>query len=75
MHALLVAAAEAAEHAEPSKTAFYIAGGALAAWAVILSAFGLSKPDFPTGAAAARGVMAISVVLVGAALVAAVATS
>jgi len=72
MNALLVAAAE---QAEPSKTGFYIAGIALAGWAVILSAFGLSKPDFPGGAAAARGVMVISVVLVAAAMVAAVATS
>jgi len=72
MHALLVAAAE---HAEPSKTAFYIAGGALAAWAVILSAFGLSRPDFPDSSGAARGVMAISTVLVIGAMIAAVATS
>ena len=72
MSALLVAAAE---HAEPSKTAFFIAGGALAAWAVILSAFGLTRPDFPGSGAAARGVMAISVVLVAGAMIAAVATS
>ena len=72
MHALLLAAAE---HAEPSKTAFFIAGGALAAWAVILSFFGLTRPDFPGNAGAARGVMAISTVLVAAAAVAAVATS
>jgi len=72
MSALLVAAAEAAE---PSKTPFFIMGGALAAWAVILSAFGLTRPDFPGSVAAARGVMAISVLLVAGAMVAAVATS
>jgi hypothetical protein len=72
MHALLVAAAE---HAEPSKTAFFIAGGALAAWAVLLSFFGLTRPDFPGNAAAARGVMAISTVLVAAAAITAVATA
>ena len=33
VHALLVLAAE---EAEPSKTAFYICGGLLAAWAVVL---------------------------------------
>ena len=33
VHALLVLAAEAAEEAEPSKTAFYACGGALAVWA------------------------------------------
>ncbi|MCW2991074.1 MAG: hypothetical protein JWM73_1668 [Solirubrobacterales bacterium] len=72
MHALLVAAAEGA--AETSKTAFYLAGGALAAWAVILSALGLSRPEFPGSDGAARGVMAISTVLVIAAMAAAVAT-
>ena len=72
MHALLVLAAEAAE--ETSKTAFYLAGGALAAWAVILAAVGLSRPEFPGSDGAARGVMAISTVLVIAAMAAAVAT-
>jgi hypothetical protein len=71
MNALLLAAAE---HAEPSKTAFFIAGGALAAWAVILSAFGLTHPEFPESSGAARGVMVISVVLVAGAAIAAVAT-
>lgn len=69
MHALLVLAAE-----ETSKTAFYLAGGALAAWAVILSAVGLTRPDFPGSDGAARGVMAISTVLVIAAAAAAVVT-
>lgn len=73
MHALLVLASEAAGE-ESSKTAFYLAGGALAAWAVILSAVGLSRPDFPGSEGAARGVMAISTVLVIAAMAAAVAT-
>jgi hypothetical protein len=72
MHALLVLAAEAAE--ETSKTAFYLAGGALAAWAVILAAVGLTRPEFPGSDGAARGVMAISTVLVIAAMAAAVAT-
>ena len=71
MHALLVLAAEGAE---PSKTAFYVAGGVLAAWAVILSAIGLSRPEFPGSDGAARGVMAISAILVIAAAAAAVAT-
>lgn len=72
MHALFVLAAEAAE--ETSKTAFYLAGGALAAWAVILSALGLSRPEFPGSDGAARGVMAISTVLMIAAMAAAVVT-
>lgn len=73
MPTLLVLAAEAAE--EPSKTGFYLAGGVLALFAVVLSAVGLTRPAFPGSAAAARGVMALTVVLVAATLAAAVATS
>ena len=73
--AILTLAAETAEHAEPSKTAFYVAGGVLAAWAVVLSAIGLTQPDFPTSQGAARGVMAISSVLVLLAMVTAITTS
>jgi hypothetical protein len=72
VHALLVLAAE---EAEPSKTGFYVAGGILAAWAVVLGFFGLRSPDFPGSDGAARGVMAISAVLVVAAMSAAVLTS
>lgn len=72
MHALLVLAVE---DVESSKTAFYVAGGALAAWAVVLAAIGLSRPEFPGSDGAARGVIAISVVLVIAATAATVATS
>jgi hypothetical protein len=72
VHALLVLAAE---EAEPSKTGFYIAGGALAAWAVVLGLIGLRSPDFPGSERGSRGVMAISAVLVVAAMAAAVLTS
>ena len=44
VHALLVLAAE---EAEPSKTGFYVVGGALAAWAVLLGFIGLRSPEFP----------------------------
>lgn len=71
MHALLVVAAETAE---ASKTAFYVAGIALAGWAVLLAFVGLTRPEFPGSDGAARGVMAISTVLVIAAMAAAVAT-
>jgi hypothetical protein len=60
---------------EPSKVAFFIAGGVLAVWAVVLSAIGLSRPDFPGNNAGARLVILLSFLLVAAAMTAAVATS
>ena len=72
LHALLLLAAE---EAEPSKVPFYIAGGLLAAWAVVIAFLGLSRPSFPAGAIAARGVMGVTAVLVAAAMVTAVITA
>jgi hypothetical protein len=43
---------------------FYFAGGALAVWALIVSALGVMREDFPRGPGATRLVGAISVVLV-----------
>jgi hypothetical protein len=71
---LLTFAAEAAEE-EPSKTAFYILGGAAAVWAIILFALGMRSATFPGSAAAQRGVIAISVVLVISAMASAVLTA
>ncbi len=62
--------------AEKSKVPFYVAGGALVVWALVLSlALGLRKPDFPSGASGERVVIAITVVLVLAATSTAVLTS
>lgn len=62
--------------AEKSKVPYYLAGGVLVAWALIVSVlFGLRKPDFPGNAAGQRVVMAISVVLVIAAASTAIVTS
>ena len=72
MHALLVLAAE---EAEPSKTGFYVFGGALAVWAVALGFIGLRSAEFPGSERGQRGVIAISAVLVLAAMAAAVLTS
>jgi hypothetical protein len=69
--AFLLAAAEGAEHT--SKTAFYIAGGALAVWAVVISLIGMSRPGF--SAKAARATMLLTVVLVAGAMSTAVLTS
>ena len=54
----------AAEEAEPSKIAFYLGGGALAVWAVVLAVIGLSRPNFPATEGATRGVYGISALLV-----------
>jgi hypothetical protein len=64
------------EHSEEgSKTAFYIAAGALAGWAVLIGAIGVTRPAFPRGEGGARGVMLVSGVLMIAAMAAAVITS
>ena len=60
---------------EPSKVPFYVMGGILAGWAVVLSAIGLSQADFPGSTSRARAVMAISAVLVLGTVTSAVATS
>jgi plastocyanin len=49
---------------ETSKVPFFIAGGLLAAWAVVLAVLGLRQAEFPRTQSASRGVMAISAVLV-----------
>jgi hypothetical protein len=56
---LVLASGEATE-----KMPFYVLGGALAAWAVILSAIGLLRPSFPGGTVGERAVIGISALLV-----------
>ena len=46
-------------------TLFVYCGLALALWAVVLTALGLTRPDFPGGGGAERIVVVISTVLVG----------
>jgi hypothetical protein len=71
--ALITFAAE--EGAEPSKTAFYVAGGLLVLFALIVSALGLSRLEtFPSSKGQLRGVIALGGVLVAAAMAAAVIT-
>jgi hypothetical protein len=69
MHLLILAAEEAHE---ASPTLFYVTGGLLALWAVLVSAFGMMRHDFPGGAVASRGVIAISTLLVVAVMAASV---
>jgi plastocyanin len=62
--------------AEKSKVPFYIAGGLLVVWALTLSlGLGMRKPDFPSSLAGQRGVIAVTAVLVLAAVSTAVLTS
>jgi hypothetical protein len=72
--ALLTFAAETAEE-EGTPTAFYILGGAAAVWAIVLFAVGMRAPEFPGSAAAQRGVIAISVLVVAGAMASAVLSS
>ncbi|GAC1437568.1 MAG: hypothetical protein NVSMB51_11920 [Solirubrobacteraceae bacterium] len=74
MHEALILLAASGLH-EKSKTAFYLLGGALAVWAVVVSAIGFTKPDFPGDEGGARVVMGISAVLVVAATATAVLTA
>ena len=60
--------------AEPSKVPFYIAGGVLVVWAVVLAGIGLAQPEFPGSTRGARGVMTISLVLVVIAIAAGILT-
>jgi hypothetical protein len=69
---LLLAAEEAAE---PSKVPFYLAGGAFAVWAIVLFAVGMRSESFPGNQGAERGVIAVSIVLMAAAMATAVITA
>jgi plastocyanin len=62
--------------AEKSKVPFYIAGGVLVVWALVLSlGIGLRRPDFPGSLAGQRAVVAVTAVLVLAAVSSAVLTA
>jgi hypothetical protein len=61
--------------AESSKTPFFIIGGALALYAVILATIGIQRPGFPFNARGQRGVIALTAVLVVLAVGAAILTS
>jgi hypothetical protein len=57
---IIIAATEEAGE-EPSKTLFYICGGLLAVWALVVSAIGIKAHDtFPPTESAKRGVIGIS---------------
>jgi plastocyanin len=72
LHALLPVLAAAGEK---SKTPFYIAGAVLAAWAVVVSVVGVTRPGFPFGTTGERGVIGVSVLLVALTITMAVVTA
>ena len=74
MHALIALIMAAEEEAEPSKTPFYIFGGLLAVWAVVLSGIGMSQASFPATVTAKRGVIALTALLMVGAMATAVIT-
>jgi plastocyanin len=59
----------------PSKVPFYVAGGVLVVWAVIVAVWGIRHADFPGSRVRARLVMLTSAVLVGLTVAMAVATA
>ena len=74
MHSLFAVVIEHSSD-EGSKTAFYVAAGVFACWAVLLGAFGVMRETFPPTGSAARLVMLVSGVLMVATMAAAVITS
>ncbi|MGZ4165248.1 MAG: hypothetical protein ACXVR1_08485 [Solirubrobacteraceae bacterium] len=61
--------------AETSKTPFFLIGGALAVYAVILATIGIQRPGFPFNARGQRGVIVVTAVMVVLAIGAAILTS
>ena len=72
---LLALLQAAAEESEPSKVPFFICGGLFAVWAIVLFAVGMRSETFPGGQSAERGILAVSTVLMVAAMATAVITA
>lgn len=71
MIAVLIAAVEE----EPSKSLYFLAGGALALWAIGVSIVGLTRPDFPSSTKQSRAVIITSIALPVFAMTAVILTS
>jgi hypothetical protein len=69
MSAILITAAES------SKVPFYILGGALAIYAVILAGIGINRPDFPGNLRGQRAVIGVTLVMIVLAIGGAILTS
>lgn len=72
--AFVAFAAEEVHHEESDKTLFYVVGGIAAAYGVLIAFFGLAKQNFPATKGAARGVFALSTLVVLAAMASSVLT-
>ena len=72
---LLALLQAAAEESEPSKVPFFICGGLFAVWAIVMFAVGMRSQAFPGGQRGERGVIAVSAVLMVAAMATAVITA
>ena len=70
---LVLAAAEGAEHADKDHTPFYVAGGALAIFAIVVGVLGIAKHDLGEGPG--RMIMAVGSVLVVATMIASITSS
>jgi hypothetical protein len=68
-----VAIEHSADHGD--KTAFYVAAGVFAAWAVLVGAYGVTRETFPSSGAGVRVVTLVSVVLMLATLTTAITTA
>ena len=76
LHALTIVFAAVEGEEEPSKTLFYIAGGVLAVFAVLISLLGISRiGSFPASKGQARGVIGLAALLVLAAMASAIITA
>ena len=74
---MLTLLAVVVEHSsdEGSKTAYYVAAGVFACWAVLVGAFGVMRETFPRSQSTARVVMLVSGVLMVATMACAVLTA
>jgi len=75
LHALLTLASAAPGEEESSKTAFYVAGGALALFAVLISAVGIARHEhFPPSRGLMGAIVAVCGLLVAATMATAILT-
>jgi plastocyanin len=75
MHPPRVASAAWVFASSPSKVPFYVAGGLLVGWAVLVSVWGFTHHEFPGSVGRARLVMLTSATLVAATIAMAIVTA